>query len=65
MARYNIEFSGETNAALDSLAKHAASKADAIRKAISVAKWVDDTQRSGAKILVKNPDGSFQEVIWH
>ncbi len=39
MSRYNVELIGESDAALDRLAEHASSKADVIRKAISVASW--------------------------
>jgi hypothetical protein len=64
MARFNLDIEGETSEAVDRLAEHAASKADAIRKAISVAAWVDETQRSGKKILVEDKDGRLREVHW-
>jgi hypothetical protein len=64
MSRYNVEFKGETDSALESLAQHASSKADALRKAISIAKWVADVQRSGGQILVRKGDGSLTEVHW-
>ena len=64
MARYNLELEGETSDAVDRLAEHAASKADAIRKAISVAAWVDETERSGKKLLVEDENGRIREVHW-
>lgn len=64
MSRYNVELAGETDHALNMLAEHAASKADAIRRAISIAAWVDATQRSGKKILVEDEKGRVREVHW-
>jgi hypothetical protein len=64
MSRYNVELVGETDAALEKLAEGASSKADAIRKAISVAAWVDDTQKAGKKILVEDENGRVREVHW-
>jgi hypothetical protein len=64
MSRYNVDLVGETDTALDRLAERASSKADAIRKAISVAAWVDETQRSGKKILVEDENGRLREVHW-
>jgi glucuronate isomerase len=64
MSRYNVELIGETDNALNRLTEHAASKADAIRKAISIAAWVDETQRSGKKILVEDEQGCVREVYW-
>ena len=64
MARYNLELEGETSDAVDRLAERAASKADAIRKAISVAAWVDETERSGKKLLVEDENGRIREVHW-
>jgi hypothetical protein len=64
MSRYNVELAGETDDALNALAKHSASKADAIRRAISIAAWVDITQRSGKKILVEDEHGRVREVHW-
>ena len=64
MSRYNVELVGETDNALNRLAEHAASKADAIRKAISIAAWVEATQRAGKKILVEDDQGRVREVHW-
>ena len=44
MSPYNVELVSETDAALDKLAENASSKADAIRKAIFVAAWVEEKQ---------------------
>ena len=64
MSRYNVELVGETDNAHNRLAEHAASKADAIRKAISIAAWMDEAQRSGKKILIEDENGRVREVLW-
>jgi len=64
MARYNLEIEGEAGDALDRLAKSASLKADAIRKALSVADWVESTQKSGKKLLVEDEAGRLREVHW-
>jgi hypothetical protein len=64
MARYNLEISGAADEALEKLAEGAASKADAIRKAISVAAWVEQNQKDGKKLLVEDKDGRLREVHW-
>jgi hypothetical protein len=35
---------------------------DAIRKALATEAWLQETLGSGAKVLVKNPDGSVSEM---
>ncbi len=64
MARYNLDVTGEASAALDRLSEKAGDKAKAIRQAISVADWVDEVQRSGGTILVRDKDGQVKEVLW-
>jgi hypothetical protein len=64
MARYNLDIEGEADEALTRLARNASSKADAIRKALSVAAWVDEPQKAGKKILVEDEAGRIREVHW-
>lgn len=64
MSRYNVDLVGETDQALTRLAGLTVSKAEAIRKAISVAAWVDEVQRSGKKLLVEDTKGNLREVHW-
>ena len=64
MSRYNVDLVGETDQALTRLAESTSSKAEAIRKAISVAAWVDEVQRSGKKLLVEDSKGNLREVHW-
>lgn len=63
MARFNIEFSEEAARALDELAeKQQTSKAEIIRKALSLEKWFNETTADGGKILVEK-DGRLREVL--
>jgi predicted transcriptional regulator len=63
MARFNIEFSDEAAAALEELAaKQNTSKAEVIRKALSLEKWFNETTAGGAKILVES-DGRVREIL--
>jgi hypothetical protein len=64
MSRYNVELIGETDLALDELAASAPSKAEAIRRAISIAAWIDKMQRSGKKLLVEDEHGQVREFHW-
>jgi len=64
MARYNLDVTGEADVALDRLAQKAGDKAKAIRQAISVADWVDEVQRDGGTLLVRDKDGQVKEVLW-
>lgn len=64
MSRYNVDLEGETDVALNRLAVSTMSKAEAIRKAISIAAWVDEVQRSGKKILIEDEQGRLREVHW-
>lgn len=63
MARFNIEFSDEAAAALEELAdKQQTTKAEVIRKALSLEKWFNQTMASGSKILVET-DGTLREIL--
>jgi hypothetical protein len=64
MARYNLDIVGEADEVLTRLAQSASSKADAIRKALSVAAWLDETQMASKKILVEDQAGRVREVHW-
>ncbi len=63
MSRLNVEIAGEAGKALERLSQHT-SKAEAIRKALSIASWVDETQQTGKKILVEDERGRLREVYW-
>lgn len=55
MARFNVEFSDETLAALEELARRqGATKAEVLRKAVQFEKWLSDSAAEGGKLLVKN-----------
>lgn len=63
MARFNIDFSDDALATLEDLAnKQGTSKAEIIRKALSLEKWFDETTTSGSKILVET-GGRLREVL--
>jgi hypothetical protein len=64
MSRYNLDIVGETDEALNRLSQNTTSKAEAIRRAISIAAWVEQTQREGKKILVEDQNGSIREIHW-
>ena len=64
MSRYNVELTGEADAALNRLAGNGHTKAEVIRRALSVAAWVEDTQRAGKKILVQDERGEVREIHW-
>jgi len=64
MARFNVEFSEETAGLLDRLAKERkASKAEVIRKALTLERWVAETLASGSRLVVHEPDGTQREVV--
>ena len=63
MSRYTVDLVGETDVAFEKLAA-GSSKADAFRKAISIAVWVEDMQRADRRIFVEDRDGSVREVGW-
>jgi hypothetical protein len=64
MARFNVDFSEETAELLERLAKERkASKADVIRKALTLERWVTETLASGSKLVVQDPDGTQREVV--
>jgi hypothetical protein len=64
MSRYNVELIGESDLALDELAASTPSKAEAIRRAISIAAWIYKMQRSGKKLLVEDEHGHVREFHW-
>ena len=64
MSPYDVDLVSETDAALDKLAENASSKADAIRKAISVAVWVEEKQKVCKNIFVEDENSRMYEVHW-
>lgn len=63
MARFNIEFSDEAAAALEELAsKQQTTKAEVLRRALSLEKWFTETTAGGSKILVET-DGKLREIL--
>lgn len=63
MARFNVEFSDETLAALEELARRqGTTKADVLRKAVQFEKWLSDSAAEGSKLLVET-GGSVREVL--
>jgi predicted CopG family antitoxin len=62
--RVNVYFSEEV---YDELAKIARERgktvSDVLRDAVTLEKYVADTQREGGKLLVEKPDGETREVV--
>lgn len=56
-----IDFSPSTYHTLEELAKHS-SLGDALRDAIALSKWFQDTRDKGGRILVER-DGKLREVV--
>ena len=64
MPRYNVEFTEEVNQALERLAEQqGGSKADVIRRAIALERYLSKIQGEGARLLVEHPDGQLKEVV--
>ena len=62
--RFNVDFSPEALAVLDDLASRASTtKAEVLRRAIALEKWFITTTDRGGKIIVRNPDGTEQELL--
>jgi hypothetical protein len=63
MARFNVEFSEETLAVLEELARRqGTTKADVLRKAVHFEKWLSDSSEKGDKILVES-GGNVRELL--
>jgi predicted transcriptional regulator len=63
MPRYNVEFSNEVNQALERLAEEqGGSKADVIRRAIALERWLAQVKEKGGRVLVEQ-DGQMSEVV--
>lgn len=64
--RVQFDFTAEAFAELQSLKDRlgAASRAEAVRMALGVLRWVLEQQSSGRKILVEKTDGEQQEVVF-
>lgn len=63
--RMSINLSAEAADALRALTtKRGITLTEAIRRAISTQKYVDDASSRGARILIEEPDGSVKELIF-
>jgi hypothetical protein len=63
MPRYNVEFNQEVNEALERLAaEQGGSKADVIRRAISLERYLARVKEEGGRLLVER-DGEIKEVV--
>lgn len=61
--RVNVNFSEGAYSDLQQLARaRGKTKAEVLRDAIALARWVDDARREGARILVEG-NGRLREVI--
>ena len=63
MPRYNVEFSDEVNQALERLAdEQGGSKADVIRRAIALERYLAGVKEKGGRLLIEQ-DGQMSEVV--
>jgi Arc/MetJ-type ribon-helix-helix transcriptional regulator len=64
-ARVQFDFSKESLAKLDELVKttNAMTRAEVIRKALTLMTEVLDAQERGAKLLLKEPDGTLIQLM--
>jgi predicted transcriptional regulator len=64
MPRLNVDFSDELNAVLEDLAeKQSTTKAEILRRSISLSKFFQEARDAQSKILVKRKDGDTLEVL--
>ena len=64
MPRLNVDFSDELNAVLEELAKKQnTTKAEILRRSISLNKFFQEERDAHSKILVKRKDGDTLEVL--
>ena len=64
-ARVQFDFSRESLAKLDELVKttRAHTRAEVIRKALTLLNEVLDAEQRGAKLMLKEPDGTLIQII--
>jgi hypothetical protein len=64
--RVNVNFSEGAYATLVDLAdRHGKTKAEVLRDAISLARWIEDERRAGARFLVSDGDGgNVREAVF-
>ena len=64
MPRLNVDFSDELNAVLQDMAtKQHTTKAEILRRAISLGRFIQEEREAKSKILVKRKDGEVLEVL--
>ena len=64
MPRLNVDFSDEMHAVLEDLAKRQhTTKADVLRRAISLGKFFQEAREHDAQILLRRKDGQVAEVL--
>ncbi len=66
MARFSIDFSEESDRDLDALTRELGvkSKADVVRKALSLLRFIVKVQSEGGRLIIENPrERSQREVI--
>jgi len=62
--KFNIDLSDQAASVLNDLAnEQGTTKADILRQALSLQKWFNETQKSGAKLVVEQPSGAQREVL--
>lgn len=64
MKRVGVVFSDSAYTQLEAIAEsRGLTVTDVIREAINLEKWLEDTLRSGARVLTER-DGLCREVVW-
>ena len=65
MPKYTIQFSNKTAGELERLTKalDVNSKADVVRKAVNLLRYVLDEQKGGGRLVVENRDKTRKEIV--
>lgn len=64
MAKYTIQLGPEMEETLERLAPRGQTKAQVIRRALGLMKYLADEQAQGASIRVREKDGSEKEIVF-